>query len=94
MQVERRTIESNLLSKGFIKRESDHTYLHYRYQGKPTGIYTRISRGSGYKTYGINLLKVMKTQLKLESIQQVVDLCRCPISRDDYNQILRDKGFL
>ena len=57
-------------------------------------MYTYTSHGSKYKTYNIILLKRMKKELKLDNIRQVYDLCSCPISGDDYNQILRDKGLI
>ena len=36
----------------------------------------------------------MKKQLKLDTINQVVDLFECPMSEEEYNQILKDKNFI
>jgi len=94
MQVDRRVIESNLPSKGFVREDDDHRYFYHEYEGKRTGVYTYTSHGSKYKAYGVGLLGMMKTQLRLDSIRQVVDLFECPISGEDYNLILQDKGFL
>jgi len=93
-QIDRRKIENNLLLKGFIRDDSHHRYFHHEYNGKRTGIYTFTSHGSEYKTYGLSLLKKMKIQLKLDRIQDVCDLFNCPLSGEDYNQKLIDKGIL
>lgn len=91
MQIERRTIESNLCSKGFVREDSDHRYFYHEYRGKRTGAYTYTSHGSNYKTYDVTLLKRMKKLLRLDTTKQVFDLCTCPIEKDDYNQILKNK---
>ena len=93
MQIERRIIESNLPSKGFVKEDTHHRCFYHEYQGKRTGAYTYISYGSSYKTYGVALLKRMRKELRLDTIRQVVDLFKCPITGDDYDQILKDKGL-
>ena len=92
MQIERRTIEANLPTKGFIVKDTHHKYFYHEYNGKRTGVYTYTSRGNHYKSYGVSLIKMMKKFLFLDSNRQVADLCNCPISKDDYNQILRNKG--
>ncbi|MBN1595649.1 hypothetical protein JW933_06970 [candidate division FCPU426 bacterium] len=94
MQVDRRKIESNLPSKGFVVEDTHHKYFYHEIQGKRTGIYTYISHGAKNKTYGDSLLKMMKTQLKLNTIRDVADLCNCPMSKEDYNRILKDKGAI
>jgi len=66
MQVEKRTIESNLPHKGFIEEDTHHKYFYHEYQGKRTGIYTYTSHGSKHKTYGENLLGMMRKQLRLD----------------------------
>jgi hypothetical protein len=95
MQVDRRKIESNLLRKGFRTEEvPHHRYFHHEYNGLLTGSYTYTSRGASYKSYGTSLLKRMKKQLRLDTTRQVVDLCKCPMSGDAYNQILKQKGLI
>ena len=49
---------------------------------------------SGYKDYGIDLLKIMKLQLKFESISQLVDFLRCPLGHGEYIEILRSHNEL
>ena len=94
MQVDKRKIESSLSKKGFIKDETHHTYFYHEYNGKKTGIYTYTSHGSKSKVCGNPLLSMMKKQLKLDTINQVVDLFECPMSEEEYNQILEEKNIL
>jgi len=95
MQVDKRKIESSLTKKGFIRDEATHhTYFCHEYKGKRTGIYTYTSHGSKSKVCGNPLLSMMKKQLKLDTINQVVDLFECPMSEEEYNQILEEKNIL
>ncbi len=95
MQIDKRTIESNLPSKGFVKEDgTHHRYFHHEYNGKRTGVYTYTSHGSKPKTYSDNLIRMMKTQLKLNKNKEVFDLCTCPIDREKYNQLLIKNGTL
>jgi len=93
MPVERKRIEQSLPRKGFVRDDSrDHCYFHHKYQGKDTGLWTFTSHGSHYKTYDESLLKHMKMQLGLDTLQQVRELFECPMSKEDYLAILRKKG--
>lgn len=95
MQIDKREIESNLPKKGFVIGDEDHhKYFYHTYQGKLTGIYTYTSRGPTPKTYRDNLIKMMKTQLRLNNNKEVFNLCTCPIDGEEYNQILINKGLL
>jgi len=95
MQVDKRIIESSLVKKGFIRDEATHhTYFYHEYNGKRTGISTYISHGDKIKTYVNPLLSMMKRQLKLDNLYQIVDLFKCPMSEEEYNQILEEKGLL
>jgi hypothetical protein len=64
----------------------------HEYNGKKTGAYAFISRGTSYKTYGDELLKRMKLQLRLETLKEVKDLLLCPMDADAYNNKLIEKG--
>ncbi len=92
MQIEKRDVELALPKKGFERDNSHHIYFKHRYQGKYTGAYTYVSHGM--KSIGNSIIKQMKNQLRLDNSHQVVDLVNCPISGDDYIQILRSKGQL
>lgn len=92
MSIERKQIESALRKKGFVEEGGDHKYFYHEVDGKRTGAYTKVSRGTGYKDYGIHLLKAMKMQLRLDTLEQVKRLLECPMDADEYNGILRKKS--
>ena len=94
MQIDIKDISKNLPRKGFIVEEKHHKYFYHVYNGKRTGAYTYISHGSKIKTIGDNLINMMKKQLELDNKQQVSDLCKCPMSTDDYNDILIGKKII
>lgn len=92
MQIEKRDVESSLPKKGFQRDDTHHIYFHHYYHGKYTGISTYVSHG--VNSIGDSIIRQMKKQLRLNNSHQVVDLVNCPISGDEYNQILRSKGQL
>lgn len=94
MQIDIKEISKNLPKKGFVVEETHHKYFYHEYNGKRTGIYTYISHGSKIKAIGDNLINMMKKQLQLDNKQQVLDLFKCPMTTDDYNDILMDKNLL
>ncbi len=93
MQIDRKDIEAALRTKGFVEDGGDHKYFHHEVNGKRTGVSTFTSRGSGYKVYGVQLLGLMKKQLRLNNMKQVKDFLECPMSETQYNSILREKGI-
>lgn len=94
-QVPRDTIESTLPKKGFVltPAKQSHKYYYHEYNGKRTGAYTYTSHGTSYKTYGDELLKRMKVELKLDTLKEVRDLLLCPMDADAYNTKLIEKGI-
>ena len=92
MPLERRIIEASLRKKGFIQEGGDHRYFYHEVRGKRTGAYAYVSRGSGYKVYSDNLLSAIKKELRLDTLKQVRDFLRCPMSSEEYNSILKSKG--
>lgn len=94
-QVPRDTIESALPKKGFAltPAKQSHKYYYHEYNGKRTGAYTYTSHGTSYKTYGDELLKRMKVELKLDTLKEVRDLLLCPMDADAYNTKLIAKGI-
>jgi len=91
--VSRDLIESSLLKKGFVLRETDHRYYHFYYLGKKTSIRTKISKGSAYKEYDDNLLGLMAKQVNLTK-KQLLDLINCPLSQEMYITLLKDSNNL
>jgi hypothetical protein len=96
MQIERREAESSLRSKGFVEeRDRDHRFFFHEYNGKRTGPYAKTSHGiKGHKTCYDGILKRMKMTLKLTNTEELRDLLKCPMSGEQYNQILRQRGLL
>ena len=92
MQIEKRDVETSLPKKGFHREETHHIYFHHYYQNKYTGISTYVSHGAN--SIGDSLIQQMKKQLRLNNPYQVIDLVNCPISGDEYIQILKSKGQL
>ncbi len=90
--IPRSTIERSLSEKGFVKEERrDHRFWYFLYKGKRTKIRTKISTGTGYRDYEINLLKMMKLQFYLDSLRQLDDLLRCPMDGKQYTELMLEK---
>ena len=93
--MDRRSIDSALRKKGFIIDDSrDHTFYHHKFDGKITGIKTKISHGSNYKRIDASLQSKIKKQLKLDTSQEFKNLIDCPMTKDDYIKKLKGKGLL
>jgi hypothetical protein len=84
MPRDRSDITSALKRKGFKEKkgESDHDVYVLVYQGERQAVFTKVSRGSGYKTIGDELLSKMSKQLRLTN-KQFRELVDCPMSQDD-----------
>lgn len=94
MTIDKKKIERNLQRKGFILDvSSHHKYFHHEYKGIRTGIFTYISHGSE-KEIDNSLISKMQKQLKLEKKCLACDLFNCPMSGDDYLDILKDKKLI
>lgn len=93
--VKRRIAENSLKTKGFQEdRSGKHIYFHHIYQGKRTGISTHISHTPSIKDISGDLLLLMERQLKLDSLQDTLDLLECTMDGDDYNHILATKSIV
>lgn len=90
--VERRDVESALRKKGFVLEETDHRYYKLQVDGKYTGIQTKVSTGTKYKTLAASLVGLMAGQLRL-SKAEFLDLVRCSIDGDAYVSLLEKKGL-
>ena len=89
MSLERKNILKNLPAKGFKKiAKRHHIYFHHVYHGKETGPYTYVSHSAKVKTINASLIGEMRKQLRLDRNRQVIDLCNCPMSGSDYNDVL------
>ena len=93
-QRDRTKIKSSLSSKGFKNTGGDHEYYYFYREGKKKKIFTKISRGSKYKTYGDGLLREVKKQLYLSTKKKLLDFIDCPMSKDNYIDELKEAGEL
>jgi hypothetical protein len=84
---------SGLENKGFHQGTGDHIFLTYfDNNGHKTSIFTKISRGSRNEI-DENLLGKMAQQCKLAR-KRFLDLVDCPMSRDEYETDLRQRGLI
>jgi hypothetical protein len=93
-QIDKKRIEQSLVKKGFVPDDTHHRYFHHEYNGKRTGISTYTSHGDSIKTYGDQLLGMMKRQLRLDTLQELKALLNCPMDSNEYNNKLKGKGLL
>jgi hypothetical protein len=85
-------IESALLRKGF-RQDNTHHKVFWLYDGElQTLVKTRISHGGS--EYGDNLLAKMRQQLGLDTKAQLFELVKCPLSHQDYLNLLVKKGVV
>lgn len=86
-----REIEAGLAKKGFIKEAGGrHPLLRFWVGGKKTGFSTAVD--PKYE-YGRDLLSWMKSELRLDSNRELLDLIDCPMSEQAYLAKLRGKGL-
>ena len=89
MTLERRKVEKSLAKKGFCKEEGGkHTLFHYWLDGRKTGIWTKVSRGTKYKTLGHDLVKEMADQCSLK-VREFRELIACPMTKKKYADLVR-----
>ena len=83
----------NLKKKGFIDsttKSVDHKRLEF-YYNKKFVLSTKLSHGK--KDIENYLIKQMSFQCKLDKID-FIDLAKCPLSKEEYLDILLKKGLL
>ncbi len=93
MPLERRDIDSALTRKGFrVDQDSDHDKYWLFYNGTEQAIYTKLSRGTQYRTIGDDLVGKIARQLKLTKpkLEELVD---CSMTGPDYRAFLKQRGF-
>lgn len=93
MQRKQRDIESALRKKGFEENDrKHHRYFHYRTaDGFLTNVYTYTSHSG--TDIGDTLLGNMARQCKLPK-HDFLNLVDCPMSRNAYEDRLREEGEL
>jgi hypothetical protein len=87
-------VESALKKKGFNQTEGDHHWFVYiTLEGKKTTSRTKTSHTQKMKDIPDNLLSQMARQCRL-SKKDFLDLIDCPLSREAYEEILKDQEEL
>lgn len=95
-KIPTKDLVKGLQNKGFEHTSTGrqpHEKLRLFIEGKKTGISVPISRSKKIKEYGSDLINIVKRELKLETNKQVVDLVECPLSYQDYIDILNRNGI-
>jgi hypothetical protein len=66
MQIDREVIRAALEKKGFKPKSNDHDFYHLQDEaGKKTGVFTKLSHGTSYKSYGDDPINEVYHQLRL-----------------------------
>lgn len=88
MVFKKNDVDAALTKKGFVLRQSDHSFFTYvTKDGKKSIVRTKTSHGNSGKDIDDGLIRRMATQCKLTN-GQFKDLINCPLSRDEYEEIL------
>ena len=91
MTLERRRVVKSLGKKGFRKKQGTaHTLFFYQLDERDTAVFTKVSRGTKYKTLGDGLVKEMAHQCRL-SIARFRELVACSLSKQEYEDLIREK---
>lgn len=85
-------IDKSLQTKGFaVEQGRKHIFYYLTVDGKKTSIKTHVSHGES--EIDDHLISAMKRQTKLEK-KEFLDLINCPLSKDEYIQLLIDRGHI
>lgn len=86
-------VDISLRKKGFVHTEGDHDFfIYHTLDGLKTHVHTKTSHGKSFDISD-HLLSQMAKQVKLTSAE-FRSLIDCPLSREDYERILRTDGHL
>jgi hypothetical protein len=80
-------LASTLKRKGFEEYQGDHKYYHLVINGIKQHIYTRISHGTN--EYNPQLMSQVKKQLRFADTKSAENFFDCPMSGDDYVEMLK-----
>ncbi len=91
MPCKTKDIDEALVKKGFTKREGDHHFYEFIYKSQKTALRTKISHS--HKEISDQLIAHMSRQLQLVK-KEFLSLIACPLSEEDYVQLMKTRGFL
>ena len=90
-----REVRKSLKKKGFVEdKKGHHVYLRHLHNGKRTGAYTLVSHSKPSADVGDDIVKSMKRQLKLRTNQDVHELVECPMTSENYVDVLEQSGII
>lgn len=87
-------LQAALDKKGFVldRMTTDKIYfLHH--EGKKTAVYTKVSHGRG-EELRFPILKMIQRQLCFDTQGQLQQFIDCPLSYNDYINLLKSKGVI
>lgn len=94
MTRERSAIAKALGDKGFGPKDGDHEfYILWDDKDRKTRIHTKLSRGSGHKEIGDDLLAKMAKQCRLTKAQ-FLELIDCTMSGSQYLANVKAAGHI
>ena len=98
MPMKMSELEEGVIGKLKGKFEIDqtsrgHIYYEISYKGKKV-VETHRSHGSGGKEIFDDILSKIKRQLRLDNVKQLHDLKNCPMSAEDYVDLLKQKHVI
>ena len=95
MPLKRKKLVHALRQKGFKEetKDRDHDFFRLVREGIKEAVYTKVSRGTGYRDLGPQLVSRIRRQLKLEG-NELSQLVECPLSEEGYIQLLKDRNVL
>lgn len=92
MPKDKKTVEAALVRKGFQKREGDHSFfIYWSVAGKKSLAFTKTSHS--HRDISDTLLSQMAKQCKVTK-PNFLALVDCPLSREQYEQLLIQHGAL
>ena len=88
--LDARKVTKNLLKKGFELRESHHHYFEFWHEGKLIA-----KTRSSHNNQGINdyLIKSMASGCQMPK-KFFIEFCKCTKNKEDYIELLLEKGDL
>ncbi len=94
MPRNRKSVESTLQNKGFVKAEGDHHYfIYFDKHGRKTRARTKTSHSPKVCDIDDSLLGPMARQCFLNK-GEFLRLVDCPMTREEYERRLIDQGEL
>ncbi len=92
MPRDRKDVEAALEKKGFLRKEGDHhRFIYYTKGGLKTKVLTKTSHS--HRQIVDSILSQMAKQCCLTN-KLFGDLIECPLSRDDYEEMLVQSGHV